>query len=155
MTYILSAISVGSESGRERQSGGLTAEPDEPSSAILELVDQQIRGARYLIVADDGAGYKSSMQLAQVPHSPTETTRLVIPGAFEADFWKLLGELQQQSPAMQLAVYLEANRILSRPLPGDPHPARATLIRHESLKDFARLTQEGQVYEEEVHFIGL
>ena len=100
MTYTLNVISVASDSARTLQAGGRTAEPDVPPIGRLEVAGHQIAGARHLIVADDGE-YRSSVQLAAVPHNPGEAITLIISEAFQSAFWELLGNLQRFSTELK------------------------------------------------------
>jgi hypothetical protein len=153
VTYILNAISLGSTSPRDIKVGRLIAERDEPPQADITIEGYHLGGVRYLIVTDDGSGYRSSVELAHVPHDAQERTVLSVPKELSGDLAKLLAAIVEQSPKRELALYLEANRILSRPMPGDAHPARPNLVRHVSLRELLNVVTEGHVREEEVHLI--
>lgn len=153
MTYIVNAISLGSTLPRDSRSGRLIAEPDEPALAGVSLEGRHLHGVRYLIVTDDGSGYRSSVELALVPRDARQATVLSVPDELSGDFADLLAEILAQSPSRELAVYLEANRIISRPVLEDQHAARPRLIIHRSLRDLLSAVRERRVGEEEVHLV--
>lgn len=153
MTYILNAIPLGSRGTIHWSEGRLLAEPDDPTTAFLRLNAETVVGTRYLIVTDDGSGYTSSMDLVSVPHDNRASTALVIPPSIRPSFQKLMSRLQQESPSGVLAVYLEANRAISRVDPEDPHPPDPTIVRNRSLNEYLHRVDRLEVVEDQIHLI--
>lgn len=153
MTYILNAISLECYAPAGLTSGRLIAEPDEPPVSDMTVAGHDLPGARYLIVTDDGSGYKSSVELASVPPDARKPTVLSVPYELSEDLTHLLGAVLKQSPRKEFALYLEANRIISRPMPGESHPAKPVLIEHASLDALLNAIRRGLVHEEEVHLV--
>lgn len=154
MTYILNAISLGAKTKVLADHGSIIAEPDEPLQAFMLVERRPLVGQRYLLVTDDGSDYRSSAELVHVPHNNELPTRVSIPREFREDLRRALETLLESAPTKQLAVYLEANRAISRCDPDDPHPTEVVLKEHESLDEFWKLAVLGRVVEDEIHVVG-
>jgi hypothetical protein len=153
LTYILNAVALGSRATIHWNEGRLLAEPDEPTTAFLQLGSETLIGTRYLIVTQDGAGYTSSMALVSVPSDNSLSTVLVIPQSVRPSFQKLLLKLQQESPSESLAVYLEANRAISRADPEDPHPPDTTVVKSRNIEEYLHRVDRQEVAEDQIHLI--
>jgi hypothetical protein len=121
--------------------------------ADLELERRKLTGVRYLIVTDDGSGYKSSAELVRVPHRPDEATVLRVVGDLVVALRSVLTRLIEESPTRSLAIYLEANRIVSRPPEDDSQRAKLTVVAHAKLEDLVRLIESTEFREDVVHLV--
>jgi hypothetical protein len=153
VTYIINAISLGANTTIQADHGSIIAEPDEPLQAFMLVERQTLIGQRYLLVTDDGSGYRSSAELVHVPHNNELPTRVSIPREVREDLRRALETLLESAPTKQLAVYLEANRAISRCDPDDPHPPEVVLREHESLDEFWKLALLGRIVEDEIHVV--
>jgi hypothetical protein len=151
--YVFNVLVVGSATLREIESGRLRAEADEPAVARLVLDHQVFRGTRYLLVTDDGQGYWSSIELVDIPRQGDAPSVLQLKADLQADFKAILGDLMQESPASELLVYLEANRIISRADPSSEQPANPTLHGPLSLGEFLEAISRREVVEEQVYLV--
>lgn len=102
---------------------------------------------------DDGSDYTGSMALVSVPRDNSLSTILVIPQSIRLSFQKLLLKLQQESPSGSLAVYLEANRAISRSDPEDPHPPDTTVVKSRNLEEYLHRVERLEVAEDQIHLI--
>lgn len=153
MTYILNVISLGAKAAARADHGSIIAEQDHPLDAFLMIAGQSLIGQRYLLVTDDGSGYRSSVELVHVPHDNDLPTRIAIPHSLRDDLRGALTTLLESAPTRQLAVYLEANRAISRGDPDDPHPPEVVLKEHGSFDEFWKLAVLGRVVEDEIHIV--
>lgn len=153
MTYILNAIALGARRPLELTEGRVIADPDDPPAAFFTVGDATLAGVRYLIVTDDGSGYMSSMELVQIPVHSEQPTILMVPHELRRDLRRLLEALLEHAPENRLALYLEANRAISRADPSDPFPVHPVLIRHASLSELVSAMDCSMVEEDEVHIV--
>jgi hypothetical protein len=154
MTYLLNVIAVGDTEPIELRAGQVIADPDEPSTGQLAVGTLRIDGAHYLIVMEDGAGYRSSMRMVSAPSDPANKTTLSIPEALQRDATSLIQNLWWRSPTRQLGIYLEANRIISRPAGPNDVPAQPRTVFHATLQELLDLMNAGALREEEIHVVG-
>lgn len=153
MTYILNVLVV-DDAGRQPLSvGPVYAELDDPPGAALALAHLEMSGTRYLVVLDDADRYRSSMSLVNVPAASSGPATLAVPERVLPEFRKLVRELWMQSGTHSLAVYLEANRIISRPPDENDLSPQVTIVRHAGLDDLFRTISTGGLQEEEVHVV--
>jgi hypothetical protein len=154
MTYMLNVISLGLRETPHLQVGRLSAELDDPPTAFLQVKGQSLIGTRYLIVTDDGTGYTSSNELVRVPRHSEQSTIVSVPAVLADDLRRLLIGLMQLSPERRLAVYLEANRAVSREDPDDPYPVHLAVVEHVIFEElWDKITQE-RMEEDEIHIVG-
>ena len=153
MTYILNAICVDQSAPLDLRSGAVVAEIDEPAKAGLEIAPWAVEGIRYLLVVDDGSGYMSSQDFAQVPEHAEQPTVLHIPAKWRVDVRAVLNELLAASPVHRLAIYLEANRALSRSDVEEPYPVRPERRTFSTLDHFWAAELAGEIEEECVALI--
>lgn len=153
MTYILNVISLGAKAAVQADHGSIIVERDQPPDAFLLIAGQSLIGQRYLLVTDDGSGYRSSVELVHVPHDNELPTRIAIPHVLREDLRGALATVLESAPTRELAVYLEANRAISRGDPDDPHPPEVVLKEHDSLDAFWKLLVLGRVVEDEIHLV--
>lgn len=154
MTYVLNVVPLGSRAPLDLWAGRVIAEIDDPPLAFMAVAGETLTGIRYLLVTDDGSGYKSSAELVRVPSHAEEGTVLSVPDTLDRDLHELLTGLLASSPERRMAVYLEANRAISREDLEDPFPTRPTLIRHGSLQTLWDAIKRGEVEEEEIRVVG-
>jgi len=148
MTYILNAICIGQSVPFTHRFGAVVAEFEEPHEAEIEVSGAVAFGAHYLIVVDDGTGYASSEEFVQIPDDPDQPALLRVPSQLRDDVIALLDALIEASPSRRLAVYLEANRAISRQDPDDPHPVEIRRAEFESLREFWAAEKAGKIEEE-------
>lgn len=153
MTYILNAIALASEHSAPLRSGRLLAEPDSPALADLTIGGHRLKGAHFLIVTDDGSGYRNSHELSQIPETSNDSTVVSVPPELRADFRFILARIAAESPVRTIALFLESNRSLSRSDPTDPFPTSPSRIASKSLTDYLQEIENQRIQEDELYLV--
>ncbi len=154
MTYMLNVIPLGLRETPHLEVGRLSAELDDPPTAFLQVEGQCLIGTRYLIVTDDGTGYRSSNELVRVPRHSEQSTIVRVPAVLAEDLRRLLNELIQLSPERRIAVYLEANRAISREDPDDPFPVHPAVVEHVIFEELWEEIRQERMEEDEIRIVG-
>jgi hypothetical protein len=152
MPYLLNAIPVGASVPKHCTSGSLITELDDPASAMLKIADNTFSGIRYLIVSDDGSGYTSSMPFVHIPASADDPATLYLAENLMKSFEDVLSCLLSLSPIRCVVLYLEANRIVSRPDPTEEHPPTVVLNQAVGLAEILATVKTGR-FAEEIVFV--
>lgn len=153
MTYIINAIVAEDGLRHPLRRGQIHADLDDPEEVMIALPATVVAGTRYLVTSLDADDYKSSMSLVDVPARVDQKAYVsASPGQLE-DFEAILAALFARSRSRVLVVYLEANRIISRPPAADDAQPDVHVVRHHSFEDFIDAVRTHHVLEEEVHFV--
>jgi hypothetical protein len=153
MPYLLNAIPLGASVPKHCTSGSLIAELDDPASAMLKIADSTFSGIRYLIVCDDGSGYTSSMPFVHIPSSADDPATLRVPDELMKSFENVLSCLLSLSPLRCVILYLEANRIVSRPDPTEEYPPTVVLNQTRGLAEILAIVKARRFAEEIVYVV--
>lgn len=153
MTYILNAIALGASTVVDVHVERVCAEPDRPPPAFLRIADQTFAGIRYLLVTDEGDGYMASNEFVDVPSRAELPARLSINQDLQPGLRQTLALLAESSPEARLAIYLEANRIISRGDPHDEHAPRVRVSPSRTLSAFWDVVLRRRIVEETIYIV--
>lgn len=150
MPYVLNVLVVGEGAPEQLCTGVLVAELDSPAEATLVVGDRRFQGTRYLIMSDDETNYRSGMKLVSIPSDVDQSATLNVDLELRSEFRSLLLALMGRSPQRELVLYLEANRIISRPDPTEEFPVTPKLHSPVPLGTLLHQVEEGALVEHEV-----
>jgi hypothetical protein len=152
MPYLLNVLSIGNTTSAPFYCGKIVAEPDDPPLATIDS-GERYSGTRHLIVYDDGTTYRSGMAFVRVPENINSPAHLAVPRVWRGDFERLLRQLLANSPQQELILYLEANRIISRPGKDEPFPVVPDVFGPISLTALLSIIYSDAFREEVLYFV--